>query len=96
MYVVYSPAAEDVLWLDEAEDELFSLSFWPILMLLLVRLFHCLSCATVTPCLVAIPERVSPDLTVYVPVGAGLWLPEAADDELVEAEDELLEGPPPL
>ena len=64
-------------------------------MLLLVRPFHCLSWATVTPCLVAIPERVSPDLTVYEPVGVLVWLLELDEETEAVLEEELVDGPPP-
>ena len=42
------------------------------------------------------PESVSPDLTVYVPVGVLLELLELAEDDADdELEDELVDGPPP-
>ena len=69
-------------------------------MLLLLRLFHCLSWATLTPCLVAIPESVSPLLTVYVPVADVLPEPDVLPDEFPdEFPDELPddeEDTPPL
>ena len=52
-------------------------------MLLLVRPFHALICATVQPCLSAILPSTSPFLTIYVTASDG------ACAEVVETEDEV-------
>lgn len=68
------------------------MSFCPMRILLLVRLFHALSWATVQPCLSAIFPNTSPLFTIYVVAFAGADEVLAAvvddDDDDVEAVDE--------
>ena len=85
---MYSPvcAAEEELACDEYVDAAAeTISFCPTWMLLLVRPFHALSCATVHPCLSAIFQSTSPLFTVYVVAFAGaavfVLLDEDDDDD---------------
>ena len=68
------------------------MSFCPMRILLLVRLFHALSWATVQPCLSAILPNTSPLFTIYVVAFAGadevLAVVVDEDDEDVEAVDD--------
>ena len=68
------------------------MSFCPMRILLLVKLFHALSWATVQPCLSAILPNTSPLFTIYVVAFAGADEVLAAvvddDDDDVEAVDD--------
>ena len=84
---------------DGAEEDAAAdtMSFCPTRILLLLRFFQALSCATVQPCLSAILPRTSPLFTVYVAAFAGAAVvlddDEADDCEADEADAGAL---PPL
>ena len=101
VYTVYSPLLEATgAAFEELAALALTLSFCPTCMLLLVRLFQVLICATVQPCLSAILPSTSPFFTMYVLAFDGAWALLEEDDllleEAAEEDDELPDETPPL